>query len=251
MKVSDLAKNLNTTVETILQTLKSFKLKAKDGDQDLSAAVVSVVRSELVKAKKAASKAPSPGAEAKGKTAKTAGTVEKTKDTELKVKKEPPAAKAPKKAVKKVAPAAEPAPAPAAVPPPPKPAAKPKMTISNEPMITLKPLARKKRKVMGPSTPEITAHPAAADQTATVAPARISAPVTEQMTPPSDLVDLEIQLPVTVKDFSAKIQQKPSVVLKSLLKMGILAHINQSLDGEIVNILAKGFGYNIIKIKTQ
>ncbi|MBI5149298.1 MAG: translation initiation factor IF-2 [Candidatus Omnitrophica bacterium] len=247
MKVSDLAKDINTSVDTILQTLKSFKLKAKDGDQDLSAAVVSVVRSELVKAKKTTSKAPA------------AKAVEKTQEAKPKVRKQPTAVKTTKKAVKKAEPPVKPAlaPAPAPVPPPPKPAVKPKMTISNEPMITLKPLARKKRRVMGgPSTPEMSAHPATAEQTA-VGSARLTTttsaatPVMEQMASVSQLVDLEVQLPVTVKDFSTKIQQKPSIVLKSLMKMGILAHINQSLDGEIVNRLAKEFGYNIIKIKTQ
>ena len=260
MKVSDLAKDLDTSVDTILQTLKSFKLKAKDGEQDMSAAVVSVVRSELVKSKKAASKVTSRGTEAKEKTSKTVKAAQKTETAGPKVIKETVAAKASKKIVPKEEAPAKPAPAPASVPPP-KPAAKPKITIGNEPMITLKPLARKKRKITGaPHAPESAIHPPAdltvrtSSESLSAAPVigpAAPAPAPQKAVPASQLVDLEIRLPITVKDFSAKIQQKPSVVLKSLMQTGILAHINQSLDGEIINRLATGFGYNIVKIKTQ
>ncbi|MBF0385417.1 MAG: hypothetical protein HQL27_06050, partial [Candidatus Omnitrophica bacterium] len=52
MKVKELAVKLNISSELIITTLKSLKLKAKDDEQELSAGVVSVIKSELVKPKK-------------------------------------------------------------------------------------------------------------------------------------------------------------------------------------------------------
>ena len=48
-KVSELAKELNTTSEEVLKTLKSLRMKAKDGKQELSAAAITVVKSALKK----------------------------------------------------------------------------------------------------------------------------------------------------------------------------------------------------------
>ena len=64
MQVADLAKQLNTSSDVVLRTLKSLRLKAKDGKQELSTAVISVVRSEFLKTAKISpavvEKAPSP-----------------------------------------------------------------------------------------------------------------------------------------------------------------------------------------------
>ena len=49
MRVSDLAKELNTTTRAVLDKLKALKLKAKDGNQELNRAVGIVVKSELMK----------------------------------------------------------------------------------------------------------------------------------------------------------------------------------------------------------
>ena len=49
MRVADLAKELNTTSDTILKTLKSLRLKAKDDAQELNKAVEIVVRSQFAK----------------------------------------------------------------------------------------------------------------------------------------------------------------------------------------------------------
>ena len=48
MRVSDLAKELNTTNEIILAKLRAFKLKAKDGEQELNSFVLSVLRREII-----------------------------------------------------------------------------------------------------------------------------------------------------------------------------------------------------------
>ncbi len=89
MRVSDLAKQLNTTSETILAKLKALKLKAKDSDQELNAVVVSVLRNEFSKDKKAAPTAepakPAKPAEAKKETKEIKEPV-KVSDKETKPK---------------------------------------------------------------------------------------------------------------------------------------------------------------------
>ena len=49
MRVTELAKELGITSEVILNKLKSLRLKAKSEDQELNAAVLVVLRSELKK----------------------------------------------------------------------------------------------------------------------------------------------------------------------------------------------------------
>jgi len=51
MKVTDIAKEYNTTTEYILTALKGLKLKAKGKDQELNAAVAAVLKSFLNKKK--------------------------------------------------------------------------------------------------------------------------------------------------------------------------------------------------------
>lgn len=251
MKVSELAKELNTTSDKVLATLKSFKLKARDESQELSAAVASVVRSELAKTKKAS-------ARTEGKSG-----AKEPPPTSKPVKKEIAAKKSKKSAEKKPEPQPSKAPSVDAVVVK-RPVVKPKATFSKEPMIMLKPLLRKKRKAPGgdykagptawetilpvsPQEPSAGAPAGVAGQQTTIAVQETAQPATGGKI----LLDLEVRVPISIKDFSTKIQQKPSIVLKSLMQMGLLAHINQSLDGAVINKLAREFGYNLVKIKTQ
>jgi hypothetical protein len=43
------------------------------------------------------------------------------------------------------------------------------------------------------------------------------------------LLDIELPIPISVKDFAVRINQKMNVVLKKLLNMGVFANINQNL----------------------
>src|SRR5262249_27140899 len=65
------------------------------------------------------------------------------------------------------------------------------------------------------------------------------------------LVDIELTIPISVKDFAVRVNQKMNVVLKKLLNMGVFANINQNLGEELVGKLANSFGFNVIKSKTQ
>lgn len=322
MKVYELAADLNTTSKTILMTLKSLKLKAKDRDQDLNVAVVSVLRREFRSrsimtipddpiVEKKEEKTPAPKATKKDEsqevvtepteeisTGAMEATVEKKEIKSVKtkkvakkktaVKKEKEVAgdkggskvdeqtvekvSAKKKAVKKKAVEKE------AVEGEEKEVRKKavkktvartkrKVNITNEPVITLKPLGRKKKKSDAPDKKSeerkqegiddglvYDSQPSESDllgQTTNlqVEPKEVRAQEKESYDP--SLPSLEINVPITVKDFSVKLQQKPSIILKHLMNMGIFAHINQSLDSDIVEKVSKDFGFNLAKIRTQ
>ena len=59
--------------------------------------------------------------------------------------------------------------------------------------------------------------------------------------------EIELKLPITVKDLSIKLQEKPSVLIKILLDMKIMASINHSLDEKAVSVVCEKFGFKIKK----
>ncbi len=77
--------------------------------------------------------------------------------------------------------------------------------------------------------------------------------IAEEEVPEVDdgLEPLELDIPISVKDLSIKLQLKPSLLMKELIGMGVFANINQSLDEEIAkNILVK-YGFRLKKSLTQ
>ncbi len=305
MKVHELASELNTTSKTILATLKSLKLKAKDKDQDLNVAVISVLRREFqtkniptlpeepkeekktnktvskTKEKKKPAKKRSslsqqdldespatdekesaPAAKVTKKKSVAKKAVKPKKGEALKEEENIESQKGDKEKVNKVKTAADKQPVSAKAP------SKSKRTvnITDEPVITLKPLGRKKKKATdvtdkaGSSLPSSKQKETPArekdigkqslPERAEDAEIQERAKEKEEVYDPS-LPSLEINVPITVKDFSVKLQQKPSVLLKHLMKMGIFAHINQSLGSDIVSKVSKDFGFNLAKILTQ
>ncbi len=120
---------------------------------------------------------------------------------------------------------------------------KKKVTRSAEPFITVKPLAKKRKRPMpgdtgGYSRPET--------RTDAAAPAAPAVPLSE-----GPLTDIEIRVPISVKDLAVRLNQKTNVILKQLMSIGIFANINQSLGEDIVTKLAKDFGFNLVMSKTQ
>ena len=271
MKVSELAKKLKTSDDDVLKVLRSMKLKAKDGDQELSAAVVSVVKSALKKdTPEKSEKAP---AKKKAVTKKKAATTKKTAEKKEKTEKAEPKKKTvtkkkvvkkkdaktvkkviKKKVVKKVvkkkvvakkATTKKEAEQKASEKTEEK--AKPKKKVSKEPMVMLRPLARKRKKSRQDDDAPAAAQKSAVDTSAEGEASTLAAPTIPQ----GDLPEIEIKVPITVKDFANRIDQKPGVVLKSLMKKGLFAHINQALGAEIVEQLTQEFGFTLAKIKTQ
>jgi translation initiation factor IF-2 len=112
----------------------------------------------------------------------------------------------------------------------------------HEPFVTVKPLAKKRRKFDN--------EPAGFGSRDSKPSTTIQAASPTDVTP-GPLMDVELSIPISVKDFAARTNQKMNVVLKRLLDMGVFANVNQNLGEELVNKLAVVFGLNIIKSKTQ
>ncbi len=292
MKVRELAEKLKVTSEQVLETLKALKLRAKDSEQEISAAVVSVVKSELVKLNKPAKKVSDKPRKPRKKVEKKKVEPKVEPPVEIKkveVKEDKKEEIKPVKLVKEVA-APLPKPVehkevrieikkelPKVVPSKeiPKVVTFDRDAVKNrfvkpafdmqkerakyEPLVTLKPLVRKKRKLTregGPGEAVVDGNVPQIEK-AEGHPKVFGRPQFYREAPPpkeireEDLVDLELQVPISIKDLSSKIQQKPSIILSQLMKMGIFAHINQSMDSELVTKLAREFGYRISMIKTQ
>ncbi len=77
---------------------------------------------------------------------------------------------------------------------------------------------------------------ASGSQTAALQPAAVAsgsqtAALQPEIVPvPAPGKEIELELPITVKDLAIKLQEKPSVIIKQLMGMGVMAGINQSLD---------------------
>lgn len=65
--------------------------------------------------------------------------------------------------------------------------------------------------------------------------------------PAPELKELELDLPITVKDLSIRLQEKPSVIIKSLMDMRVMAGINQSLDEQVVIKICEKYGCRVRK----
>lgn len=242
MKVSELAKEMDITSKDVLATLKKLKLKAKDSSQELSSAVLPVVRGAIKREKEN----PAP----KEKPASTKKKVVKKKTVKKVVKK--------KVVKKKAAKPKEDEAAKTSAKEEKEEEKKPRKDMSLEPVITLKPLNRKKRK-KSDKKDDASSHKTTAEnfdskfkQAAQEMGEKASSEDAVDLSQRDEsLPDIEIKLPVSVKDFAIKIGQKPSEVLKVLMKFGVFANINQGLDGELVERLTREFGYNLTAIKTE
>jgi len=114
----------------------------------------------------------------------------------------------------------------------------------DEPFIAVKPLAKKRKRSFEDA--------AGAGRGRDHQPsASIAGAVVPEAQSAGPLLDVELPIPISVKDFAVRINQKMNVVLKKLLNMGVFANINQNLGEELVGKLAISFGFNVIKSKTQ
>jgi len=114
----------------------------------------------------------------------------------------------------------------------------------DEPFVAVKPLAKKRKRSFedAAGTWRSRDHKPSAS---------IAGAVVPEEQPAGPLLDIELPIPISVKDFAVRINQKMNVVLKKLLNMGVFANINQNLGEELVGKLANSFGFNVIKSKTQ
>jgi len=283
MIIADLAKELKVTEAFIQKRLKALKLRFKE-DGTITAGVEMVLRDTLADegiGKHVVEEAPKKKVVKK----KVAAPKPKPKIEEDKPKKEkiiearkvapvynppkpvkppppkpvvkapvPPPVPAPKPAVVVAAPAPKPAPQPAAKVEPPKvdvskvvlPSEAPfepvkKKVHFDQPFVTVKPLLKKRRKPFESGPAAHRDHK----------PSSSIAAATAEAVPEGPALDVEIPIPITVKDFAVRVNQKMNVVLKRLLDMGVFANINQNLGEDLVVKLAASFGVNVIKSKSQ
>jgi len=75
-----------------------------------------------------------------------------------------------------------------------------------------------------------------------VPPVPVAAPV--PVTSPAKK-ELELNFPIAVKDFAVKLQEKPSVLIKYLMSIGVMAGINQMIDEQTVRKTCEKYGYQI------
>jgi translation initiation factor IF-2 len=60
-----------------------------------------------------------------------------------------------------------------------------------------------------------------------------------------ELKDIELELPITVKDLAVKLQEKPSLLIKKLMDMGLMVGINHALDNATTGKICEKYGYRI------
>ncbi|MDD4953569.1 MAG: translation initiation factor IF-2, partial [Candidatus Omnitrophica bacterium] len=65
--------------------------------------------------------------------------------------------------------------------------------------------------------------------------------------PTPALKDLELELPITVKDLAIRLQEKPSVIIKTLMGMRIMVGINNTLEEEVATTICQKYGCKIKK----
>ena len=64
---------------------------------------------------------------------------------------------------------------------------------------------------------------------------------------PVELKELELDFPITVKDLSIKLQEKPSNIIKILMGMRVMVGINQTLEETVVTKVCEKYGFRIKK----
>ncbi|MCK9571970.1 MAG: translation initiation factor IF-2 [Candidatus Omnitrophica bacterium] len=73
-------------------------------------------------------------------------------------------------------------------------------------------------------------------------------PVSIPQPPVASGKQIELDFPITIKDLGIKLQEKPSVLIKSLMGMGVMVGINQALDEATANKICQKFNCVIKKI---
>ena len=82
----------------------------------------------------------------------------------------------------------------------------------------------------------------------------ISKSSTSAESPPSEEKVLVIKFPVTVRELADHIGQRPNILIKKLLEMGVFSSLNQFLDEETAIILGSEYGLDIqpyVSLRTE
>lgn len=71
--------------------------------------------------------------------------------------------------------------------------------------------------------------------------------IIEKVEPPIELKEMELQLPITVKDLAIRLQEKPSIIIKMLMDMGKMSGINQVLEEPVLAKICEKYKCRIKK----
>lgn len=228
MRVYELAKELKISSQELIDKLKVHGVKVHDRMSIISSEAIELVKRGSKKAKAVPKEKP----KAKPKV---------SAQKQVKAKKEKPITKP--KAIKKEKKAKE---IPVAAPDlkeiktPPAREIKPPPIKETKPAFVreIKPSFVRERK---PYTVK-EFKPAPAKEIIPPAPAK-------EIKPPAK--EIEINIPITIKDLSVKLQEKPNVIISKLIKMGIMTTINQSLDEALVIKIAPNLNFAFRKTLTE
>jgi len=246
MKVNELAKKLGLTGKEMISKLKALKISVKSLTSVLEDADVNKIRqASKAKTVKAVTKPVKKAlAEVKAKAEKPKKAAAKTKAVKapvkpIKKKEEVVAVVTGQKAepVKKIEPVKK-------VEPPkaPEPIIEKKQKIKEQPVQPKETLAPKVEALAKPAP--------------VVAPVKPAPPVEEPSVIEKPAVeleekDLDLDLPISVKDLSIKMQEKPSVLIRRLMDLKVMAGINQLLDEETTVKVCSSFGFRVKKAPEQ
>lgn len=227
MRVNELAKELKISNQELLDKLKGLGVKVQTSTSIVPKEAIDLLKKGTKKTKPATKEKPKAKPKLKV-AAKKPAVKEKKEKPVLKVKvikKEVKVKETPSAAIVKEPPA------------PPAPAIKPApiKEIKPVPAKVVKPAVIKERK---PFIKE-----------ARPVPAKEITPPAAEIKPPSR--EIEINIPITVKDLSVKLGEKPNVIISKLIKMGIMTTINQPLDESIVTKIAPNLNFAFRKTLTE
>jgi translation initiation factor IF-2 len=77
---------------------------------------------------------------------------------------------------------------------------------------------------------------------------KIEPKVEVKVAPLIELKELELELPITVKDLAVRLKEKPSLIIKALMDMRIMVSINHTLEEVTVSKLCEKYGCKIKRV---
>ena len=127
---------------------------------------------------------------------------------------------------------------------------RPKVKESARPKRAAAPKRAKRTKIKEPVVVERPTKEKAATISPQIAPAPevtpIEPPVKEEpLKEEVELKKLVVTLPISVKDLAVKLNVKPNDIIMRLMRQKIMATINQALDEEVANLIARDFGFRL------
>ncbi|TRZ48018.1 translation initiation factor IF-2 [bacterium] len=78
-------------------------------------------------------------------------------------------------------------------------------------------------------------------------PVKVVPPAVPPAAPKIELKELELNLPISVKDLAIRLQEKPSVLIKMLMDRKVMVGINKNMEEPVVVALCEKLGFRIKK----